>query len=235
MESEFQSHDVLSNICSLAYEHNSPESYGAVLNKCLNDYTDFMMSFLSSNKSNILEIYRIIRSNSYTYNKVSICDINLAMTKFSTYYEGLKEYAENISRLDNSVNISRDAISETVSHVAERNERFIASIINGDENPEISVDINTAMANIECVKSLIMLYTNINYESKYIFESLSMKDNSEYIDDISVGIQTYVIAIVKFVYRCMVEILNNYNNIMDSVKTRVMPNKDIKTPKYKIF
>lgn len=214
---------------------DSPEFYGCILNRFLNESTDAIMSFFASKRDEIKTIYDAIKENKYPHNKVLMTSVENAQMMFSEYFKGLHEYAENLVELENDKNISKEAIQKMVSDVKYKNNIFIESIINGTRNPEKSVTISEAMVNIENVKLIISSYMEYNEKAKFIFQSLNGKDNDVYIEEISIGLKTYVSSIGEFAYRCLAETVNSYNNIMDSMKQRVPVNGIKEIPKYKIF
>lgn len=223
------------NLGQILDAYDSPDAYGQILNKFLNDCTDNAMSFFASKKDDMKMIYNAIRDNKYPYNKILSCSVEDAMLKFSEYFQGLHEYAENLVKLDNTKNISKDAIKKMVSDVDEKNSCFVESIIRGSRNPEKSVSISEAMMNVENLKLIISSYMSYNEKTKPIFEALKSNDKSIYIEEIKLGLRTYVTAIGDFAYCCLVEIINSYNNIMTSMKCRIPANGIKETPKYKIF
>lgn len=231
----FNSDGLPNNLGQTLDAYDSPRFYGQILNKFLTDCTDIAISFFDARKDDVKMIYDAIRDNKYPYNKVLTCSVEDAMLKFSEYFKGLHEYAGNLVRLDSSYNISKDAIKKMVSEVEEKNSCFVESIIRGSRNPEKSVSISEAMINVENLKLVISSYMVYNEKAKPIFESLDGKDNSMYMEEITLGLRTYTTAISDFAYCCLTEVVNSYNNIMDSMKCRIPANGIKEIPKYKIF
>lgn len=205
------------------------------LKKQLLCYSEIIRSFFTGKDNEIRNIYQAIREQRFPYNTVHGCDVNFAIHAYKDYLEGLSVFVFKVLDLNDSDMIDINKIHETAISVMERDSEFMDEIFGGSKNPNVDMDLDSAMKNIE---SLLDINDNI---SSYIEICKRMIDivnahPTEVYKDVRVeGIKIFISSISNYNYKSIDSVLTTYENILNSMNERVPVKGNPVVPTYQLF
>lgn len=202
-----------------------------LLKKELYAYSEIISSFFIGKEEDIKNIYKLIRNNERPYNKITCSDVNIAISNYSSYFDGLYHFVSTVcGLLDTDTQVSENILG-TTDKVSEKDNDFVASLFVNKE----TFNLDQAMQNVE---ALVDVYKNLDsYIICVVTLSNKIKENNceKYKNEISVAYKVLVKSIRGYIANLISEILSTYSSIEESIKTRESVKGTPVAPEYQIF
>ena len=207
-----------------------------VLIEDIKSYNNIISSFFVGKENEINKIYYSIKNKKFPFNKVDVLDINFISSTYLEYFEGMIEFINKVVDLHDSDEVSNESISSTINKINERDSEFIESIFGGCRCSESSVDINTAMLNVEK-----LIYINEDFSMfvdtvNKVSECAQNNNSSKYKNEIILALNVLLKSIRLYNKECISNILKTYDKITASIQVRTPASGVLhKVPKYQMF
>ena len=163
-------------------------------------------------------------------------DINFISSTYLEYFEGMIEFINKVVDLHDSDEVSNESISSTINKINERDSEFIESLFGGSRCSESSVDINTAMLNVEKLIDINEDFSMFIDTVNKVSECAQNNNSSKYKNEIILALNVLLKSIRLYNKKCISNILKTYDKITASIQVRT-PTSGVlhKVPKYQMF
>lgn len=198
-------------------------------------YENDMKEFFSNEKDNIQRIYSAIRENTFPFNKVIVSDSNIASHMYKKYAEGMLEYAMKVADLQDTDQINPSNVETGINKVSLRDQLYIDSIFGGEQNPKTSMDIDSAMKNIEVIIDMKANQDSYLDMMKIVVDKIHSTSSEVFQGAKLASVKMMFDSMSYYEYKAILEIINCYKDICASLETRASANPAPETPKYQVF
>lgn len=207
-----------------------------VLIEDIKTYNNIISSFFVGKENEIKQIYNSIKNKKFPFNKVSVLDINFVSNTYLEYFEGMIEFINKVVDLNDSDEVSNESISSTINKINERDSEFIESIFGGSRCSESSVDINTAMLNVEKLIDINEDFSMFINTVNKVCEYAQNNNSSKYKNEIILALNVLLKSIRVYNRNCVSNILKTYDKITASIQVRTPASGVLhKVQKYQMF
>lgn len=203
-----------------------------IVKKEFYSFSEIIRTFFVGKESEIKYIYNSIREHKFPYNRISCIDVSVAKHMYSDYIVGMIEFINKLANLKDGDNISIDAVGKTIEKVIEKDEDFISSIFGGEKNKTQSMDIDSAMKNIE---ELIDVEGQLSEFEGYARSLSNLTFSNTYKPVAIKGFKIYFKSVLNYNSKCIEEILSCYDKIHKSIQNRTPAKGVIEKPEYQLF
>jgi hypothetical protein len=198
-----------------------------------NKYKEIISDFFTGKENDIKSLYRIIKNETHSFNKISYIDVNHGNHLYSEYSSGMLGFVKKMIEIQDTQNINIEAVKNKLEMISKKDCDFRISILGGERNAKTTGSISEAMVNIE-----VLIDINNDFDNYIkVLEDLLVKINKEnkYINLITCGIKLYVKSICSHYNECIKLSLNTYSKLNESIKKKTHINGVIKKPEFQLF
>lgn len=215
-------------------DKNNVSDLNVIVQNELTRYKNVVTNFFTDKADEIRFIYKSIRENAFPYNRIIASDSNQARHLYLEYFEGLKEYIDKLLDLKATDEMNIEKLGSSISQICTRDHDFVASIYAEEKNPKESMDINSAMKNVEVLIDVYNDSDMIRDTMNSYITKLNSADTT-YSEQMAVGLKMMAKSILHFHKNIIKEILECYEQIHNSIQNRTpaMGEKVIET--YQLF
>lgn len=225
--------DIIELQQTISSQTNHDRYIEIITNNC--DYLKkFVKDFFVGKEDEILKIYDILKRQACPYNKIKFVDVNMASHLYSEYFDGLTKYVDKLISLNNDDEISTETVKASFEKIKKADEICFKNIFYGELNPEATVNIDTAMVNIETLIDINNNFSNFINLVNSMCNKIYKNKCDKYYNSIVEGLGLFIFSICKYNFLSIIHILETWDKITDSIQTRTPVVEKI-TSEYKIF
>lgn len=205
-----------------------------ILEREFSEYKGLVSDFFVRHRDEIAHIYKIIREDSFPYNKIPCIDLYEVRMDYTEYAEKMFSFVNVVLDLKDSDSVDPIAVDERIAQVFGQSEDFVRSLFSHEKCAEdrfCDRSINDAMRNVEC---LIALYDEFDCFHD-MTSNLVVKVTTEYGYQKVTAIKNMVNSIRLYICYMIKEMIQCYNTIAKSIEKRTPVLGEPVKPKYDLF